>query len=155
MRIEKIESYLNSKNKEDLNKIINEIKPDIEKIEYYSETVFKNYLINNAEEIKKTLSQLKGIFSKLNPIADLSYYKAQEVEERERERYRMNVTKEKKGKFTTTDNEQSKIISRAKALPYKRIANLVNSYRQDCKITITTLQSMLKSEKQEYNSETD
>ena len=153
MRIERIEGYLNSGKEEELNKVIEEIKESIEKIDYYANTIFKGNLVNNPEESKKTLSILTGYYMDLNPIAELAYHKAESIEAKERNIYRMDVTKDKEGKFTTTDNEQSKIISREKAIIYKRIANIVGSYREDCKVAIGSLQSILKSEKREYNSQ--
>lgn len=155
MLIEKIENYLNSENGKDLDKILEEVKVDIEKIEYYAETIFKKYMVSNPEEAKKALSILTGIYMKLNPIADLSYHKAESIEVKSRNKHRINITKEQDGKFKTTDVEQGKIISREAPLIYKRIANIINGYREDCKTAITSLQSMLKSEKREYNSQGD
>lgn len=151
MKLTELEKLLNSEDKNDLEKVIDELKEDLEKVEYYANTVFKGNLTRNPAEAKDALSYLTGIYMNLNTISELASFKAESIETKSRNKYRIKVNKEKP-KYTTTDNEQSKITSRADALIYKRISVILNSYKEDCKTAIGSLQSILKSEKREYNS---
>ena len=147
MRIEKIEGYLQQE--DTLNQVIDELKDDFTQVEYYANTVLKGNLANNPEEAKKALSILTGlymIFRTVLAIAE-SIKKNNEIGYYEKLRIEAGKNNEK---FTSSVAERQ---ASNHVRNYRRIRNIIEAYLDSCEKAIGSLQSILKNEKREYNSQ--
>ncbi len=140
MRILEIEKYFQSE--ETLSKVLDEIKEDVEKIDYYI-GLMKQGITINPEEAKMALHELTGIYMALMPIASIADTALENGELKKRNQLRIET--EKLGnKYTTPVEAKQKIQARAEVSSYRRIKNMIQAYVRDCQGAISTLQSSLK-----------
>jgi len=137
MRILEIESYFKDENT--LDKVVEEIKEDIEKIDYYA-NLLKTGVIDNAEEVKKAITELTGIYMSLKPVLAIATSEKENKEVRAYNALRVEI--ENAGsKFVSAqaDKQASGAVAN-----YRRIRNIVEGYVNATEKAISTLQSVLK-----------
>jgi len=137
MRILEIEKHFQQE--DTLNKVLEALKEDIEKIDYWS-SIMKRGITVNPEEAKDALNDLTGRFMSLKTILSIA-----ETEKKNRETRKYNEIKmakeNAKQKFVSAsaDKEASAFVG-----DYRRIRNLIQAYVDSCEKAISTLQSLLK-----------
>lgn len=121
----------------DFNGILENIKDDIEKVEYYS-TIMKQNMTDNGEEVVKAMNELTGIFILIKIVLAIATTEKKNAELT----YYVNLKTEAVGKkfvATVADTEASFAVAE-----YRRIKNIVEGYVEACNKAISTLQSVLK-----------
>ncbi len=121
----------------DFNGILENIKDDIEKVEYYS-TIMKQNITDNGEEVSKAMNELTGVFMSLKIVLAIATTEKKNAEVK----YYVNLKTEavdKKFVATVADKEASLAVA-----DYRRIRNVVEGYVEACNKAISTLQSVLK-----------
>lgn len=137
MRILELEGLF--KKEETLDKVLEKMKEDFEKVDYWS-GVRKMNLTSNSEEINKALNELSGCYSNLRTTLSIA-----ETEKKNRE-----ITFKEKIRFETeqagnkyTDSKANTQAS-AHVASYRRIRNIILAYAESAEKHIVTLQSILK-----------
>ena len=148
MRILEIENYFQDEGT--LGKVLDECKADFELIDYYANSVLKTKLANNPDEAKGALLVLAGVFSNLSTILSIAITEKNNRETKEYDRLRIETENAGDKKFTSAQAEKTASLSVAS---YRRIRNIIEGYMNGCEKMIVSLQSTLKNEKKNYNSE--
>lgn len=140
MRILKIEEYLQSE--ETLSKVLDEIKDDIEKVDYWA-NLMKDGITLNPEEAKNALNDLTGRFMSLITALSIAETEKKNRETRHYNKIKMDidngVRSEKKFVSTVADKEASAVVA-----SYRRIRNIIKAYMESAEKGISTMQSLLK-----------
>ena len=147
MRILEIENLF--KDEQNLNKILDYMKEDIELVDYYAKDVLKSKLANNAEEAKSAVLVLAGVYSNLTIVLSVAITEKKNREIREYNRLRIEAENADK-KFTSAVGEA---MASEKASEYRRIRNFIEGYVTGCEKQISALQTTLKNEKRTYNAQ--
>ena len=137
MRILELESYF--KDEITLGKVLESISEDIEKIDYYA-NLLKSGVTDNAEEVKKAITELTGIYMSLKPILAVA---SSEKENKEVRAYTVLRTEIENagGKFVSAQADKQASLQVAN---YRRIRNIIEGYVNATEKAISTLQSVLK-----------
>ena len=144
MRILNIEVLFEKE--ETLDKILDELKEDFEKVDYYA-NIMKTNITNNPEEVKKALTELTGVFSNLRTVLGIAETEKKNREIKHYSKLRIDTENEGK-KFISATGD--KLASLAVA-PYRRIRNIILAYKESAEKAITSLQSILRYMAVEYN----
>jgi len=147
MRILEIEQYFQDEGT--LGKVLEECKADFELIDYYANSVLKTKLANNPDEAKGALLVLAGVFSNLSTIHSIAITEKNNRETKAYDTLRIEI-ENAGGKFTSASVEKQASLTVAS---YRRIRNIIEGYMNGCEKMIVSLQSTLKNEKKNYNSE--
>jgi len=137
MRIREIEHMFQSE--DTLDKVIDSVKEDLDLVEYWN-GVRKSDLTDNAQEIKKALNQLSGVYGSLRPIVAIASTEKKNREVRFYESRKIQIDNDG-GKFTSAAVEKE---ASASVGSYRRIRNILEAYLSSAEKHISTLQSMLK-----------
>jgi len=137
MRILKIENLFQSE--ETLEEVLNECKDSIDKVDYYS-NLLKTNVIDNAEEVKKALNELTGIYMDLKTILLVANTEKKNREIRYYDQLRIDIENEGR-KFVSAPAEKEASTHVAK---YRRIRNIIQAYVDVSEKAISTCQSILK-----------
>ena len=122
-----------------LEKVLEKLKEDIEKVDYWA-GVLRSGLVDNPEEANKALGELTGTYSNLRTVLAIA-----ETEKKNREvKYygQLRIDTENQGKkFVSASAEKE---ASAHVADYRRIRNLILGYKESAEKAIGALQSMLK-----------
>jgi len=137
MRILEIEKHFQSE--ETLDKVLEALTEDIEKVDYWA-NVMKQGLTINPEEAKEALNDLTGRFMSLKTVLSIAESEKKNRETRAYNNIRIEKENESK-KFVSAsaDKEASGRIAN-----YRRIRNIIQAYVDSCEKAISTMQSLLK-----------
>ncbi len=137
MRILEIEKDFQSE--KTLPNILDTIKEDIEKIDYYA-GIMKQGITVNPEEAKNALNDLTARFMSLKTVLAIAETEKKNREIREYNRLKIDAGKNKT-KFTST----SAVIEASGAVSsYRRVRNIIQAYVDSAEKGISTMQSLLK-----------
>ena len=135
------------KNEETLNEVLEELKEDFEKIDYWSGLRISN-ITSNSEEIDKALNELSGAYSNLRTALAIAETEKRNREIKFKEQIRFD-TEEAGNKYT--DSKASTQAS-AHVAEYRRVRNIIQAYTEACDKHIITLQSILKDIGKDYRN---
>jgi len=137
VRILEIEKYFQQD--DTLNKVLEALSEDIDKIDYWA-GLMKQGITVNPEEAKNALNDLTGRFMSLKTALSIA-----ETEKKNRETRAYNQIK------IDTENEGKKFVSASaekeasgRVADYRRIRNIIQAYVDSCEKALSTLQSLLK-----------
>ena len=133
------------KNEETLGEVLEELKGDFSKVDYWS-GVRKSNITSNSEEIGKALNELSGCYSNLRTALAIAETEKRNREIRFKEQIRMD-TENAGNKYT--DSKASTQAS-AHVTEYRRIRNIILAYTEATEKHIVTLQSILKDIGKDY-----
>ena len=142
MRIKELEALF--QDEENLDAVLEAVKGDFDKVDEWAEMMRDNQT-NNPEMAKQGLSELTGTFMRLNTALSLATSQKKNREIRAYNRIKTETENADK-KFTSAvgDREAS-----AEVADYRRIRNIIQSYVEACKTSISSLQSILKQIQEE------
>lgn len=143
MRILDLEKLFQQDNT--LDKVLEECKEDIEKIDYWS-GVRKSNLTDNPEEITKALNELSGCYSNLRTALSIAETEKRNREVRYYEKLKIDTEKSEK-KFVSAVAEKQANVHVAS---YRRVRNIILAYTEACDKHIITLQSILRDLNKDY-----
>jgi len=144
MRILELESKF--KSEETLSEVLEELKEDFEKVDYWS-GVRKMNLTENSEEINKALNELSGVYSNLRTALGIA-----ETEKRNREaRHKESIRADTENAGNKYVDSKAQTQSSAYVAEYRRVRNIIEAYVEACDKHIGTLQSILKDVGRDYN----
>lgn len=143
MRILDLEKLF--KEEETLDKVLDAIKEDFDRVDYWSGVRINN-LTDNSEEINKALNELSGVYSNLRTVLGVAETEKKNREVRHKETIRVE-TENAGNKYT-----DSKATTQASAFiaSYRRVRNIIEAYVEACDKHIGTLQSILKDIGRDY-----
>ena len=138
MRILELEQKFQSQ--DILNEVLEELKDDLGKVDYWAGCL-RGSIVDNIAEANKALGELTGTYSNLRTVLGIA-----ETEKKNREVRRYNeirIDKENAGtKFTSASAEKE---ASAYVADYRRIRNIILGYVEACSKDISSLQSILKN----------
>jgi len=138
MRIFEFEKHF--KDPKNLEKALIELEADFNKVDYYA-GLMKNNITDNAEEAKKALDDLTGVYMLLKTALAIAETWKKNLEIRKYDTLRIAVGQtEKKFVSTTAEKEASAFVA-----DYRRVRNIISAYVNSCQVAISTLQSILKA----------
>jgi len=122
-----------------LEKALEELKEDFEKVDYWA-GVLRSGLVDNPEEANKALGELTGTYSNLRTALAIA---TTEKKNREVRHYnQLKIDTENLGKkFVSAVGEKE---ASAHVASYRRIRNIIEGYKEAAEKDISSLQSMLK-----------
>ena len=127
-----------------LDKVLENVKEDFTKVEYWA-GVLRSGLVDNPEEANKALGELTGCYMNLRTILAIAETEKRNREVKHYSQLRIDTENEGK-KFVSASAEKE---SSAYVSSYRRIRNLVLGYKESAEKAIGSLQSMLKDMKKE------
>lgn len=133
---------------ETLNEVLEDLKDDFEKVDYWASIRKQNITDNNAE-VDRALNELSGALSNLRTALGVAESEKKNREVRHKNQIRIDV--ENAGeKYTDTKatTEASAFIA-----PYRRVRNIIQAYYEATQTQISTLQSILKDLNKDYQIE--
>lgn len=145
MRILELEKKFQSE--ETLNTVLEYLKEDFEKNDYWA-GVLKSGLVDNPEEANKALGEMTGTFSNLRTVLAIAETEKKNREDTYHGKLRIDTENEgKKFVDATAKKEASAYVA-----SYRRIRNYILGYKESAEKTIGSLQSMLKDMKKEKDT---
>lgn len=139
MRILELEQKF--KSEETLSQVLDELKNDFQKVDYWASLLKANISDNGAVEAERGLSELTGTFMTLKTALAIA-----ETEKKNREiRFynQLRIDKENNDKkFVSAPAEKESAVAVAE---YRRVRNLILGYTEACQTGISTLQSLLRA----------
>jgi len=144
MRILELENLF--KKEETLDKVLEELKADFDKTDYYANLMQTN-IVNNPEEVKSALTELTGTFSNLRTALAIAETEKKNREIRAYNQIRIDVENAGK-KFISASSEKQ---ASGEVSAYRRIKNLILGYKESAEKAISSLQSILRYMAVEYN----
>lgn len=140
MRITDIEKYFQSE--ETLEKVLDEVKEDFEKIDYTAD-IMKKGITLNPEEAKTALNDLTARFMTLKTVVAIADTEKKNREIRYYNKIRVDIengTRSEK-KFVSASAEKE---ASASVFAYRRMRNIIQAYMESAEKGISTMQSLLK-----------
>ncbi len=137
MRILELEQLFQSE--ETLDQALQKCKEDFDRVDYYA-GLLKSAITDNAEEAKKALNELTGIYVSLKTALAVAESEKKNREIRKYDSIRIKTEEEGK-KFISVSAEREASLYVAN---YRRIRNYIQAYTDACEKAISTLQSILK-----------
>ena len=137
MRILEIEKLF--QNEETLDQVLEEIKEDIEKVDYWAQTL-RSGVVDNPEEADRCLTEVTGAYSNLRTVLAIAESEKKNREVRFYNELKINTENESK-KFvaTSADKEAS-----AHVAIYRRIRNIIQGYKEAAEKQISSMQTLIK-----------
>jgi len=137
MRVLELEKKFQSE--ETLDKVLEDLKDDINKVDYWA-GVLRSGLVDNPEEANKALGELTGTYSNLRTALAIAQTEKRNREVRHYNQLRMDTENAGK-KFVSAvgDKEASAHVAN-----YRRVRNLILGYKESAEKAVGSLQSMLK-----------
>jgi len=137
MRILEFEQLF--KSEDTLDQALLKCKEDFDRVDYYA-GVLKSAITENAEEAKKSLNELTGIYISLKTALAVAESEKKNREIRKYDQLRIKTEEDgKKFVSISAENEASLYVAN-----YRRIRNYIQAYTDACEKAISTLQSILK-----------
>lgn len=125
-----------------LEKVLDEIKIDIEKIDYWA-NLMKDGITLNPEEAKNALNDLTARFMSLKTVLAIAETEKKNREIRHYNKIRIDIENKTRPdkKFVSASAEKEASVFVAK---YRRIRNIIKAYMESAEKGISTMQSLLK-----------
>ena len=137
MRILELEKKFQSE--ETLDAVLEDLKDDIAKVDYWA-GVLRSGLVDNPEEANKALGELTGTYMNLRAVLAIAQYEKKNREVRHYGQLRIDIENQGK-KFVSASAEKE---ASAHVAGYRRIRNLILGYKESAEKAVGSLQSMLK-----------
>ena len=142
MRIKELEKLFQDENNLDL--VLEEVKTEMAKVDEWSE-MMRDGQTQNPEMCKQALSELTGVFMRLNTAFSVALSEKRNREVRAYNRIKQEI--ENAGnKFVSASAEKQ---ASAEVADYRRIRNYIEGYVDACKTALSSLQSTLKQLQEE------
>jgi len=148
MRILEVEAKFEKE--ETLNEVLEYLKEDFSKVDYWS-GVRKANLTDNPEEITQALNELSGCYSNLRTVLGIADTELTNREVRQYNVLKMEIENNQQ-RFTSQLDSATKKESSDYVHSYRRIYNLIKGYVESCDKHINTLQSILKKWEKDYKN---
>jgi len=128
-----------------LDKVLEECKSEIEKVDYWA-NVMKQGLTDNPEETKKAINELTGCYMLLKSVLAIAESEKSNREVRYYDKTRIEL--ENAGeKFTSASVEKQ---ASAHVANYRRVRNVIEAYVDASEKGISSMQSLIKMMTEEY-----
>ena len=137
MRIKELEKLFQDKANLDL--VLEDLKREMIKVDEWSE-LMRDGQTNNPELCKQALSELTGIFMRLNTAISVAISEKSNREVRAYNRIKQE-TEQAEGKVISASIEKQ---ASAEIADYRRIRNYIQGYVDACKTALSSLQSIAK-----------
>jgi len=142
MRIKELEALFQDESKLDL--VLEEVKGELAKVDEWSEMMRDNQTAN-PEMAKQALSELTGVFMRLNTALSVAMTEKKNREVRAYNRIKQEA--ENAGvKFVSASTEKQ---ASAEVADYRRIRNYIQGYVDSCKSAMSGIQSLLRQIQEE------